>query len=370
MRPYTAELDALLKGPVVSYGCRVEAWRNGVLLGTAPIESGSITWKSGVIETAEQKLGVPADREWKPTGPVHPLAPYGQRLRTMATITGPGPHGAVYEIPLGWSQITKSPTSNGTVDVTARDLGVVIERARTTVPYQLGYPGRPAGQSSTAVAAVADLLTAVCPFWPRPDLPTAYMPQLFVSRDRYAGLQEILTAWPAVARFDEAGVLDIRRAPSAGRLDPVMSFTDGRAGTIVEISTEPVESNAYNACVVLWTDSHGRPRRTGEWVRSGPMAWPSNNGITSVYGYNPGFYASPLIHNEAQALAAAKATLTRWQRGTAGSFKISAAPDPRLQVGDPITVTAGDVSGVGVVSEVTLPLTADGGSMSVGGELA
>src|SRR5699024_7698407 len=69
-------------------------------------------------------------------------------------------------------------------------------------------------------------------------------------------MQHELQASGRYAVMDTAGCFYIRAAPvepaTLATITPAASYDDGATGTVVDLSHEPLDAAAHNACFVLW----------------------------------------------------------------------------------------------------------------------
>lgn len=369
MRPSTERLAALLQGPQVTYGCRVEAWYGGRMTAeSVPVVDGRAKFTAGVIETVEVTLTVPVDQYAPLTDPTHPLAAYGQRLRLFIDVVGPT--GEVETTPLGWFRIETSDPAGDFIEIKARDLGVEIERARLVTPRTvlMNFPTTELEEPYSIDDALLVLLLGIVPLAVLDVFPQT-TGTVYCDRDRYEKVQELLTAAGAWARIDMSGAFVARLSAGLETQTPDLTLTDGVGGTLTDLKSGVNASKGFNACIAQGVAVDGAPVYGGAYIKEGPMAWPLGTDTDSAYGANPGFYFSPLLKKVADCRRAAESTLKRWTLGANGTFAVTCAPDPRLETYDAVSLVKGDISRTGLTQSIDLPLTATSGHMEITGVL-
>jgi hypothetical protein len=181
--------------------------------------------------------------------------------------------------------------------------------------------------------------------------------------DRLAALYELLDAWPARARVDEFGVLQV--VPDEDGTS-VLELTDGVGGTVVR--TDGGDSRGGAATVVV---ARGQ---AADGTQLQGVAYDQNPESPLFYGgpFNPlpvpYFYFSPLLTTVTQCQLAASTVLRRIRRAATHSVHVSLVPHPGLQEGDVVTVTSAvhAMNAVPcVIDTLSLPYLADGGAMTL-----
>jgi hypothetical protein len=367
VRTSPPDAQELITGSRVGWGLRVESWQMGfgaqfpqpeILAESVPIVGGSVQWVNDDTVSGSLTFQVPAEDEWVPKLTTDPLAAYGQQLRVIAQLERPGHADVPCEIPLGWFRIESTTPDGDQLTVKARDPRVIIEHARFLAPWTTR-----AGETFTGV--VRRMLDYMIPVWFAPALNDRACPVRQWDRERIDALQDMLNAWPAIARMDEAGVMVVT-PPYQGIAIPQFAFRDGEVGTVVSAIPERDESSGFNAFVASGTGADGQPVWAAAFVdEPHPMFY--GNAITGYgpYGRRPGFYTSDLLTTTQQCQDAARAQLDKALRRQAITWKVECAPDPRVEVNDPCTLIwdGGETVRQGWVNSVQLPATAGDGPM-------
>lgn len=350
----SAEATGVL-GRSYSYHLRVQSWRGGDLLhDDLPVSAAS--------EEADRTIRVPErvtltlprisrNTSWSPVEDDHPCAANGQRIRVELGVGIGG--GQVEWFQRGWYLIQDTTTEGDTVTVTAVGLLALVEEARLVSPYQ------PTG---TLVSTLRGLIEPALTVVVDDALTDRAVPSgINYDEDRLGAVNELLDAWPADSYVTEEGYLYVGPADVTGT--SVATLTNGVGGTIITASGESTREGAFNAVVARGTTSAG--------IQVQGVTYDLSGGPKSYGGpFNPlpvpYFYFSPLVTTAAQAKAAATKIMNRLKRQTGRAFTVDTVPDPRLQVGDFLTVTTDDVTNQLVsVETLTLPLT-PGGTMKLG----
>ena len=336
---------------------RVESWLADALLAEdVPVAAGSLEVDRTLRVPERVSLTVPRTTRdgasWDPAGKAdHPLAAYGQELRVSVGIGLA--NGVVETLQLGWFTIASSETDGDTVTVEAVGQLGLIDEARFVAPFQ------PTGTFTTTLRALVEPALTV-------DLtaaPTdrAVPASMSWDEDRLGAVFELLDAWPAEARVDEAGVLVVTSATDP--TVPVATVTDGTGGTVVRWQGSTSRDGAVSVVVARGLAADGTQVQGAAY-----------DGTTALrYGgpFNPlpvpFFYFSPLLTTVAQCKAAARTVLARLRRQSSRRLAATVVPNPALQVGDLVSVTGnGLVAAPCLVEALTLPLTPDGGPMTLG----
>lgn len=277
-----------------------------------------------------------------------PLSADGTQLALTYYVGLPGRDREA--VALGWYRISDWEEGDGTVEVTAPTLEALIAEARFLDPLTIAA-------STSYTSAVTTLVGELLPL--EVTATGGTFPGQTFEDDRYAALLEVLTAWPARKYVDGSGTLVIA-PPFDDALDPVVAtLTDGEGGTVVHVPRSGTRDGKYNAVKATGeTTGTTLPVSGVAYLSTGPRRW---NG---PFGNVPYFYSSPLLTTKVQAQSAARTILNRLQIG-AVPIQITAAPDPRLEVGDVIQLHFEGLTQLVRIDAVTLPLTAAGGAMTV-----
>jgi hypothetical protein len=343
---------------------RVESWRGSDLLADAvPVETADLSGDDGASVPHELTLSIPAGpgREWDPTGdPLHPLAPFGQRLFVRRGIRYVD--GSEELLGLGWYLITSAtpdPLGLG-VQVRAKGLEQLLEDSKLQRPIQPLY---------TFEQEVQRLARGMLPVDTRdPSLVDRAVPWSIVyEENRMASLIKLAAAWPARIVVDSRGVLRMLPPVPALPGTPVVELHTGSRGIVAEWQTAVDRAEMYNAVFVRGQDPDNAERAVEG------IAWDSDPASPTYYGgpfgERPLEYASPLLTTEAACQAAAATMLaTRLRRQRVA--EVSIVPDPRIELGDYVDVRTPTVNGVGRVAGIKLPVNPDGGPETLTVEMA
>lgn len=309
--------DAVVNGgrPVFE----VTSWLGSTNLG--PVEVVTGTWTVTDAEDEEVpgqvSFSVPNSAAWRPTSPDHPLGRFGQQLQIRAgydRATGPE------FVPLGWFRIMSVVPNDEVLQVDARGLMINMQRARLLSPFT-------AAKNSTRRAAITMLTKGILPV--SYDLADEQFPGGTWEEDRLGAMREIVQGWPGRVYVDDDGVLVVGPGWSDTLGAANVNILDGPGGTLRNLEPSPVTENEFNAYKVSTVpEGDESPVSEVAYLRTGPMRW------GGPYGYNPGFYASPLLKPvRAQLQAVAQAMVQRARRRVE-QVEITATPDYRIELGD------------------------------------
>jgi Domain of unknown function (DUF5047) len=334
---------------------RAESWQGNVLLtDEIPIDGGSEEVDASLNVPERITLTVPrTDRgvSWVPTGTDHPLAPYGQRLKIELGIELG--NGQIEWLQRGWFLITDSEVEGDSVRVQAGGLLSLIDEARFVSPYQ------PTGTfTSTLRGLIEPAVTAEVTGLTDRAVPAS----MEFDEDRLAAVYELLDAWPARARVDEHGVLQV--VPDTDGAS-VLALTDGTGGTVIRTDGGDSRGGAYTVVVARGQAADGAQLQGVVYDTSpGPLRYGGPFNPLPV----PYFYFSPLLNTVGECRAAAATILARLRRAATHSVHISLVPHLGLQEGDVVTVTSA-VHGLDavpcVIDTLSLPYVPDGGPMTL-----
>ncbi len=296
---------------------------------------------------------------WIPNSPGDPLARYGQQISLIIEVTSPiSQQDWQVQVATLLIQDWQHDDLAHTVTIDAVGLLQIAADASFITPEA-------PRTSDTFVSAFTRLLAPTglgVNF--DPSLVDRALPQSFQwDQDRLAALNDIADAWPARIRVDPFGTVQV--LPPLGAItSSVMTFTDGKNGTLISAPSDDTRDQVYNivVCTASATDDPTRaPVQGVAQVVGGPLD-PST--------YNPvvRYYSSPLVTTAAQCQAAAQAILL--QSILPAAAKIATiAPDPRPEVDDPVQVQqfrdGEKVVTFGYVLGFQMPLTVADGQMQV-----
>lgn len=304
---------------------------------------------------------------WPDTATTADLVPYGTELAvSRGVVFG---NGAIERAPLGIyriSSVEQADAPAGALRITAADRMAGLVEAKLLAPLQYL-----AGQSLGDV--VADLVEGVYPAavieWDdATDAVTLTRAQV-VESDRYAFLNDLITAHGKVWYFDYRGVLVIRTAPDPGV--PVWDVDAGAGGVLVAASRRVTREGVFNAVAATGEALDDAPPPFGVATDTDPASVTFWDG---PYGKVPRDYSSPFITSDAQAVTAAAAILAQ-SLGLPYSVDFTAVANPALEPLDPVQVTYPPVLGarpivrreVHVVDALTIAVA--GATMAAGTRL-
>lgn len=345
----TTTVDSWLGGQVLAYG--------------VPVASGQLAYDDTGTVKGRLTITVPARtplQRWDPAGdPGAPLANYGQRLQVKTGLVYP--NGAVERLAHGWYLITdwERDEAAGTIKVDALSIAQLVADDRLPAPWS-----PPAGY--TFASTFSKLLEGILPVTIPAGFPDRAITQSIVfERDRDKALDLLCQAWPARWYVDDLGRATVA-APYAAvtAASPVVfTITDGANGTVTGRARAAQRGALFNRVVVdgkIADNGAAAPRAIADLTdAASPIR------VGGPYGVVTRFYASDMIVTQAQAQATADAMLVEYSTGGRVE-KVTAVPDPALQLGDVGRVFTRDGDAfTGRVTTITLPLTAGDGPMAV-----
>ncbi len=335
---------------------RVESWYDDQLVDdNVPVDAGQEEVDRGSNVPERLTLTVPIRRRgvsYAPTAIDSPLAANGQMLRVLVGV-GIG-RGEIEWLQRGWYVITRSEKREDAIEVEAAGLLWKIQEARLVSPFQ------PSGTMKDTIRALVEPAITV-------DFDSALTDRSVPANsnyddDRLQALDITLAAWPAVADVNAEGYLYVTTADDTAVVS--LALTSGAGGTIIEASGESTRDGVYNAVVAQGTTSDGGLVRGVAYDTTGPKRYGGPFNELAV----PLYLDSPLITTQAQANSAAASRLKTLKRSTSTNYDVEMVPHPALQVGDRVTLTDASLgldAAPGIIEMTKLPLTADGGAMSL-----
>lgn len=374
MRSAPVDFEDLIQSSSLPIAVKLEAFYAGQWLGVIPFDDASIEWDDGSLVAGTLKFTAPRPDAWWTPPPLavrwidhggnndetfdittDPLGADGQRVRVSYGIRRPGGKDVAW-VQLGWFRISEAIPDGAYINVTAPDLMDSVQRARFT--GQKSYP-----PGYVYLFVVDQLVYPLVPNYITDNGPGSLafkqMPAKTWERERLDALQEVIDSMPAIGRLDASGTLLVEPANVVSPPGPVLRSGDG--GNAVSVRKVANPDAGFNACVAIGRDVNGQDIQGVAYILSGPRRW---NG---PYGNNPGFYASDMLTTLAQCRQVAAATLDRWQRRQAEVWRVTMAPDPRLELGDrrPIVYEPDGIGEArsGVCTHLSIKLTAAGGAM-------
>jgi Domain of unknown function (DUF5047) len=331
-----------------TYYARYSSWLGDTLLATdIPVDSGNESGDRASAVAERVELTVPLryrGTSWAPTGDTHPLAANGQRIRVELGI---GLRSGMIE----WFQrgefvIVNVDTDDESVSLECAGLMYWVEEAELISPYQ------PSGDLATTIRALVEPAVNVVfdPALVNRSVPTG----MNFDQSRIGGLNELVDAWPADYVMSSEGYLYVYSA-TAPRA-PVTTITDAAGGRIIEVTGKSTREGAYNAVVARGQTSAGAQFQAVAYDTSGgPKAYGGPFNALPV----PYFFQSPLLTSVSQAQTSAETILRRLRRETGRQFQVETVPDPRLQVGDLVTLACAEYTGPAEIDTLRLPYGPD-----------
>ncbi|WP_125777198.1 hypothetical protein [Antribacter gilvus] len=343
-------------GGSAGWSPRVASWSaDGRLLASdVPVSRGSITYAVSSDKICELSLVVPRrvdGVDWSPRGnPDHPLARFGQRLDVSVIVTSK--LGGVWTLRQGRFLVTGWQESPSAITVTGEGMLRLAKDSATASPVQ-----PTAGETFAALArrlAPAGVSVAFDDALVDRAVPSAAI----TKSGRLEALAELADAWPALLRSDDWGQA-LFRAPLPEVPTPVLEFTDGLVtgarGTVV---SAPFNDNrdGYNV-VRARSSAPGLENLYAEArTTSGPMA-------VDTYGEVVQEWSTPLATTRAALQTSAESLRARSVRPSR-SRTVTHAPDPRIELDDPVSVHVDGAREWGYVTGYKLPLTVEDGDMT------
>ena len=345
--------DALAS--IASWRPLVSSWLGSdVLADDVPVVGGRVTWTVSQAVPSALSLTVPGvsveggrSVSWRPSGPGDPLGRFGQVLDVSILSEGVLTRLGRFQVQ-DWS-------GGDTISVTGAGMLQRVLDDRFLAPTG----PRPGG---TLRSELERLL---------PDEMTVTVDGSLVDRacpramewdeDRLEAVYGIVDAWPARLREDSWGNVVVL-PPLPVTPAPVVSFTDGEGGTLISAPTSDSREGAPNVFVAR-SSADGVEAQAAVAIEDGPMA------ASGPYGRVPTFFSSPLLLTVEQCWKAARTRMLSSQRQSR-IRKVSAAPDPRIELDDPVELVTGagtreESREWGFVVGVDMPLTVADGPMQL-----
>jgi len=305
---------------------RVEVWRAGVRIDDygadgVPIIAGSVSATLNSRVTRQVNLQVAADL-FPGDDPEGLLAPYGNELRIFAGVDGIGGPDYVWQVFRGKIQKT---TLTKTVAVSAAD------RAEELVSNYFLSPQN----SDNGIGVYDEFQILVSDGVPDAVFGTSdeffeAVPKLTWESDRAAALDELANGsrafWYALANGDFV----MRRVPWAFLSDPVVTFSDGEGGTIVDASIELSREGVFNMVNVVGERSDGTVPVYSLATDQNPI---SPTYVDGAFGRKGIVIKSQAVTTTAQAAEVAEDTLLR-RRALTQAWSTTIVSDMSLELGD------------------------------------
>lgn len=364
----------MLEGPssqtlagAVGWGPKAASWRDGQLLAESiPVVSGRLeaVTSSKVPERVtftvpEASMVAGRSFSWVPgDDPAHPLAKYGQTI-DLAVEVRPSLAATASLTRRGRFRIHDWDYDDEAGQVTVTALGVLkrVQEDGFTTPEVPRAGG-------TLGSEFRRLMPPGIPVYIHPGLVDRPCPRSFQwSQDRLDALYEIAEAWPARLRTDQWGQVQLL-PPLPAVPTPVLHFTDGEGGTLISAPRHDTRAGLHNVVVgtSTATDSAAQdPIRAVAAVSHGPLKVTSDG---TGYGAVTRYWSSPLAVTKGQLQASVDTLLADASR-PAVVRTVFCAPDPRVDLDDPVAATKDGVTDWGFVVAYELPLTYRDGAMRI-----
>lgn len=324
---------------------RVEVWNGGTLLvPDLAYEDGEVTVdgttggvrRSLSLTCADDGAGVLWDL----------LAPVGTEIvpyRGVRYIDG-----ATEWVPLGVFGIDSQRVSygvDGRIQLTAPDRWARLQRARFLSPTTTN------GNAVAEALRLAKLAVNVAAM--NQTTSSATTKAQVWDLDRAQAISELVKSAAAELFFDVDGSYVARDLPRLTNR-PVWTVDAGMSGVLVSADRSRDRARTYNVIVASYGGVDGAAPYAPQLASDNDPTSPTYVG--GPFGQVPDFYVSPLLTTAAQALAAAKAILSRTS-GLAAQVSLESAVNPALDAGDVISVVLPDqTTERHLIDTVTIPL--------------
>jgi len=336
------------------------SWRDGELLtgeSGIPVLSGRLAQSASLAVPDRLTFTVP-ERErttsWVPDGPRHPLSKHGSmidvRIMVWSSVQGKPVATRLGRFPVhAW----RHDDANGTVEVTCYGILKRVDEDEFTVP-EGPRPG------ASLFSELRRLMSPGIPVSIDPSLQDRACPQSFQwPESRLRALYDIVDAVPARMRPDQWG--GVRVLPPVPEVPtPVVEFRDGEGGTLVAAPREDSREGSPN---ILVGTSSAPEQATSDpliavaRITGGPMAARDDG---TGYARVVRRWSTPLARTQAQLQAAVNSMRDNMARPTVVR-SVYHAPDPRIELDDPVAVTRDGRTEWGYVVACELPLTVGDG---------
>jgi hypothetical protein len=328
----------------------LSSWLGGQSLGEIPVVEGSwkVTDQAGVKVPGTIEFAVPAVDGWRPTTTDHPLAGMGQRVWAQVD-QGDGLRT------WGWFRLARPKVSGALVTCSGQGLLREVERFRLLTSMQPAV-----GTSRTQL--VKDLVGALMPVVVSGVTDSVTTALTSFEESRIDALWQVLESWSARAEVREQALWVLPAWDDASPGDPVVSLVDGVGGVLVSVDPVDDDTDPFNAYVVSTVPAGDEAAVVRMWTMpDGPMAW------GGPYGYNPGFYSSPLNPADPTALTAIAERMTRREVAAGRTVAFTAKPSLLASVGQIARVRSAraGVDGIGRITSLELTRSALTGSVAM-----
>lgn len=350
---------------------QVSAWFGGyVTAENIPVMGGHVT--ADVTQVVPERLTLTVPRyspgadgrrfDWRPDSQSHPLARYGQTISVQIK-TASSASRTTWTSRVGMYRI-QGWTVQGDYSVTVEAVGLL----QLMVGNRLSTPLTPRA-AGTLASEFRRLLVGPFSLSVDSSLTDRACPQSMAwEDDRLKALYSIAEAWPARLRSTPEGwrLALLAALPTTISTRPLVSLTDGVRGTVVTAPSSDTRDKTYNR-VTATCSAPGDPSSTPLSVTVDQMS--GDLSTTSAYGVDELKWSSPLATTIASLTASAKTLLADSVRPSR-SIKVSVAPDPRLDIDDPVEIitdtnTPSPITYWGWIVGYDLPLTVNDGPMQL-----
>lgn len=349
---------------------------DGTVGAVVPILGGQLTFDATAQSQRRCTITVPLygpdGFRWDPgADPLHPLATFGQRLRIRLGIRHPDGTGELLPQGLFLISSVTADEEAGVVTVQGSDLMTLMSESKIFL-----------ASDSVLPLAIDTHLTALQKMtYPALNSPSLADTEILPTRadtlpiftiggtvairdgaDRIEIMNRILESWQARMYVDDDGYLHFASLIQGPAEVPDVTVTGNYNGsTMVSRGRTQDRRRAYNAVKVT-----GRRSDTGAvagaarvLVQSGPMA------ARGPYGWITRWYQSDLIGSTGHALAVA-GDLLRKGILFGRTERVVCVPDASIEIGDTVrAVSTAAGSFTGLCASIVIPLTADGGPMTL-----
>lgn len=293
-------------------------------------------WSSAIRATLDLKVMVSSSVGF-PTQAADPLDVSGKEIIVYRGIDYGG--GDTELVSLGYFRIDTDEQDipvNRPISITAPDRMAGIIDARLESPRQYT-------SAFTYGTAISDLVTEVYPDavieWDDATSGIHLGTNIMQDEDRYALLDDIVTAVGKICYFDHRGVLVIRDIPDPDVV--VGEIRHGARGTLTGLKRRRSRVGVVNIIVASGEATDERAPARGVARDDNPQ---SPTFWQGPFGPVPDFYSSPLLLTDAMAAKAARTILDR-RLGLNYAVDLSAVPNTAFEVGDPVLVSYSDEVG-------------------------
>lgn len=309
-------------------------------------------WSAAIRATLELKVMVTSSVGF-PTAATDPLDVSGKEIIVYRGIDYGA--GETELVSLGYFRIDTDEQDipvNRPITISAPDRMAGIVDARLEQPRQYTT-------AWTYGDAVEDLVTEVYPAavieWDDATSGVHLGSNVMQDEDRYALLDDLVTAVGKICYWDYRGVLVVRNIPDPDVV--VGEIRHGPRGTLTGLKRRRSRVGAVNIIVATGEATDERPAARGvarDDNPASPTFW------QGPFGPVPDFYSSPLLTTDQMATKAARTILDR-RLGLSYSVDLSAIPNAAFEVGDPVLVSYSDEAGaeIHIIDSMTIGLGAN-----------